>query len=177
MTGFDDASPSIYSHLLIRRIEPADWEIYRGIRLRALSSDPQAFSTTAAYANSLDEAYWIERTRATAISDTDSLWLAFFKGSPVGICGMFTESGRFNLGHMWVDPSHRNKGIGQKLVKAAVGWAGSLRHGAAIWLYVNVNQSGAIRLYSSCGFRMTGVEGPMSGRSGESMKEMVLEPR
>lgn len=176
MTGSsedNDYSPS--SHLLIRRIEPGDWEIYRSIRLRALTSDPQAFSTTSAYANGLDDAYWIGRTKATATSNTDSLWLAFFKGNPVGICGMFTESSQFILGHMWVDPSHRNKGIGRRLVDAAVGWARSTLPGAIVRLYVNANQTGAIGLYSSCGFRMTGIEEPMTGRAGETMKEMVLE--
>ncbi len=158
----------------IRRIRENDWEQYRYIRLKALESNPAAFSTTLDEALAFDDTKWIERSRKNSNSSTEGLWLGFLGVKPVGIVGMFMQNVVFNLCHLWVDPAVRHNGLGRRLVETAIAWVDSQDASAAIRLDVSPVQGSAFHLYLQCGFISTGVEVSLPHDQGTSLWEMIL---
>jgi GNAT superfamily N-acetyltransferase len=109
---------------MIIRAEPEDWEIYRGIRLRSLREEPQAYAsdyeTEARYQPDL----WRERL-ATAFT-----YLAFDDDHDlVGIAtGVWTRDGDTHVVGMYVAPEARGLGCAHQLLDAIADLA-IWRHG------------------------------------------------
>ena len=139
----------------IRRLLPEDATDYRGIRLRALRTTPEAFSST----------YEVESERPVeAFADrlaTSRVFGAYQSSSIVGMIGLLPESGA-KLGHkalIWgffVDPCERGRGTGALLMEAALKEAGSVVE--QVMLTVVADNVAAIRLYERFGFRRYGTE-------------------
>ncbi len=160
--------------MVVRRILPAEWTLYRNIRLRSLSADPGAFCTTVEEESSKNESHWIEKTRFDSISDSEALWLALRGDLAVGLAGIFLEDGAFHLCHVWVDPEFRGADAVKELVSAAVTWAKNLRPGTPVKLEVNPSQQAAVRLYLKLGFKWTGIEERMPCSTSQVVREMIL---
>ena len=159
---------------VVRRILPAEWALYRNIRLRSLSADPGAFCTTAEEESSKDESHWIEKARFAASSDSEAIWLALRGEMAVGVAGIYLEDGAFHLCHVWVDPAFREADVGKELVSSAVTWAKNLRPGGQVKLEVNPAQQAAVRLYLKLGFKWTGMEEGMHCSTSQVIREMIL---
>ncbi|MEO6795510.1 MAG: GNAT family N-acetyltransferase [Candidatus Dormibacter sp.] len=158
--------------VVVRRLEPSDWQLFREIRLRALAESPAAFGSTLAEASRLGEADWRERlagrAQFMAIRGPDALGTA---------AGIATDAGA-ELISMWVDPRARGHGVGDRLVGAVLGWATGEAHGA-VALWVAEGNLPAERLYRRHGFRRTGAVKPMTDERPDRREfEMgrVLEP-
>ena len=88
----------------------------------------------------------------------DTLFGAFDGATLVGMsvldqCTATQVAGRFNLAGLWVSHSHRNKGIGRRLVKLVQNKAREL---GAKTLYVSATSTEkTVRFYMSLGFRLT----------------------
>lgn len=162
----------------LRRIRTEDWRELRELRLRALTSDPLAFSSTADDERSFSEARWQERATQGAASSDTCTWVAVSAtGRLVGMLVGADVDGKPNLFGMWVDPTLRGQGIGGALLDLAIVWARAVHPRADVRLEVNPSQVAAVRLYTSRGFEFTGAKRPprVPGRAGVvEVVEMVL---
>jgi len=141
--------------VVIRRLPPDDWRLFREIRLRALTEAPAAFSATLAEATRLDEPAWRARLA------TRAQFIALLGVKPVGTAGGIRTGSGAELISMWVDPTARGAGIGDRLVQAVLDWAHN--QGAdAVELWVASGNEAAERLYARNGFRRTGDSQPMA---------------
>lgn len=156
----------------IRRVTVGEWRAYRDIRLAALLDTPDAFGGTYAESVVRSDEWWIERTRLAAESDEQALFVAW-ADSAVGLAGTFFDEPDWVVIAMWVDPEHRGKGLGRRLLDAVVDF--QRVHGATeSVLGVVDGNDGARALYERYGYRDNGVANPL--REGEPLivREMRL---
>jgi GNAT superfamily N-acetyltransferase len=145
----------------VRRVRPGDGAFLRGLRLRALETDPLAFSSTLAR-----ELAWRERWEDWAVRDASGTEHATFiavsdAGAPAGLAGAFRDAAdatRFELFSMWVAPEHRRAGHAAAIVETAADWA---RASGGEELILSVTEPGAQALYERCGFEVDGRREPL----------------
>jgi ribosomal protein S18 acetylase RimI-like enzyme len=149
----------------IRPIRAGEGAALRAVRLRALRESPGAFLTTAGQAEALPAEEWAERARAGDGSGDRVTFLAWAADGP---CGMATgipdpaRPGTVELVQVWVDPAHRGRSIGRRLVEAVVGWCAE--RGVRVRLGVADDHPAAVSLYLSAGFVPTGETEPHPAR-------------
>lgn len=158
--------------ITVRRLDPAQWPLWRTLRLRALEESPEAFSSTLAGTLERDaqggEAYWREAVAAPMIplvADVDD--------APVGMCRLLlTEDleGAAELLSVWVAPEVRGRGVGRALVSAAVDHLATRRPHPRLLLAVAESGAPARSLYERCGFAVT-------GPNPEDGSELLMEHR
>jgi ribosomal protein S18 acetylase RimI-like enzyme len=130
---------------------------FKTVRLRALRDSPAAFGSTYAKESQLTDADWV--TRASQWSGERSiLYLATDEGIACGIAGSFLDEDdatRAHLVSMWTAPTHRQRGVGRRLVNAILAWA-CLRRARTLQLMVTCDNKSAIMFYQRLGFSLTG---------------------
>jgi ribosomal protein S18 acetylase RimI-like enzyme len=142
--------------MAVRRASESEWQQARELRLRALGDTPDAFLRSQAEESRLPESEWRDRLaersdRAWIVEAADSgrfagMVVVAFRGADADTASLFG---------MWVEPGQRRRGIGRRLVEAAVDWAraaGAKR----VELEVNEAMEPAAALYRACGFVPTG---------------------
>lgn len=138
-------------------LHPDQWELYRGIRLRALLDAPNAFGSTHERERDMSERDWrgrLEQARCrTFAAFTDD-------GAPAGLIVAAPYEDATGLYAMWVDPDYRGEGIASALVDEVVRWS-KARGFSRILLDVADENLAAIALYESKGFQATGVRGSL----------------
>ena len=98
----------------IRSTVKEDWKRLRQVRLAALLDTPTAFGVS--YQTAAD--YTDEQWQVRASSTGTAFWLAFEKDRPVGMIGAaVSDTQRFNLIGMWVEPAARGSGVATQLVE------------------------------------------------------------
>ncbi|MFK3741566.1 GNAT family N-acetyltransferase [Massilia sp. TN1-12] len=98
----------------VRMTNAADWILLKQVRLAALSDTPTAFGVSYEMAAKYTDEQWQERASATAGPE---FWLAFIDGEPVGMVGgVVSQTHRYNLIGMWVEPRVRGSDIAARLV-------------------------------------------------------------
>jgi ribosomal protein S18 acetylase RimI-like enzyme len=144
--------------IAIRRISPADAEVLRAVRLRALSDTPLAFGSTYARESAFAPLEWQTRAKRLASADDAATFLAFDGDQCCGIIGGFASDekpGTVAIVSMWVAPEVRRRGLGRRLLKTAEDWARERRFTHLLLDVVETNAP-AIALYQSYGFEFTG---------------------
>ncbi len=162
------------SSTVVRRIDPADWRLYREIRLSALKDSPDAFGTTYAQASQYPDEAWVERLE-NASPETDFPMFADIDGKPVGLAWAMIEPPTVSVAHlyqMWVHPEARGKGLGRDLVSSAIAWARA-RSASKVVLEVTCGNDPARRLYEAVGFVPVGKPQPI--RPGSALLEQTME--
>ena len=146
------------AELLVRRLAGRDWAAFRAIRLAALRDAPEAFGSTAEDAERVDEPEWRRRLRERAV------FLAEVSTELVGLAAGIKGDmpGDAELISMWVAPTWRGRGVGDRLVEAVLTWARQ-EHFTAISLWVASGNARAERLYARHGFAPTGRQQSMGG--------------
>ena len=158
----------------IRRIGRVEWPELRELRLRALLDAPDAFGATHDQEASDPEDEWRDWAASgaegglgfAAIAVGDGEWIGMAVSQPHR-----EHPGELGLFAMWVDPSVRGDGIGQRLVDQILRWAGTTGF-ASIRLRVTVSNDAAIRLYERCGFVDDGNREPL--RDGSDVTTMSM---
>jgi ribosomal protein S18 acetylase RimI-like enzyme len=138
--------------LQIIQFSPDSWHKCRDIRLAATKEDPHAFGVTHEQELARSEQQWRDFI--------GHLWFAVIDDVVVGMIGLIHDSGpiamhRAHVISFWVDPMHRNQGMGKKLVQHVQDLT-SQSNIRKLYLYVTVTQESAIRLYEMLGFKKVG---------------------
>ena len=143
----------------VRELSPEDWELWRSLRLAALTEAPSAFgSRLADWQGEGDrEDRWRDRLSIPGSYNT----VATLDGEPVGMAsgvpGETTDV--VELISMWVAPSARGHGVGDVLMQRIEQWA-SRSAARVLRLNIAADNPGADRLYQRNGFAYTGEDGP-----------------
>jgi dihydropteroate synthase len=135
----------------IRIAQPADWQIWRDLRLRSLAESPDAFGETLANASLRDQAGWMTQVVPERLK---VLLLAEHDGTPIGmtVARIAPDAPRTaNLYAMWVAPEARRLGVGRALVDGAIRWS-RFAGASALRLQVTDTNTVARQLYRDTGF-------------------------
>ena len=146
------------ANVLIRRVEPRDASVARGVRLRALKTDPASFGSTYEREAAFTDDVWEERVARGARGDDASTFLAFREGEAVGlVSGVREEQARhvFQVVGMWVAPEARGEGTGRRLLEEIEAWIAA-RGGTEVRLSVTNVAAAARRLYTKAGYENDG---------------------
>lgn len=159
----------------VRVFAPAEWRLYRELRLAALEDAPDAFGSTHGEALARPEQAWRAR-----LADPQPRWdaplLAEFEDRPAGLAWATIEPASVELAHlfqMWVAPTCRGHGIGQALVERAIEWARN-QGARRMLLTVACGNDPARRLYQRAGFVAIGDPEPMRRSAGLLEQPMAL---
>jgi len=145
----------------VRLLTGGDAAEFSRVRLEALESEPEAFSSSpeSHRALGLDEV----KARLSAGPAGNFVVGAFLDSVLIGVAGFFRDQGlkQRHRGHVWgvyVSPGARGKGAGRKLMTALLGRAAEIGGVEQVVLSVTATQTAAIELYRSVGFRSFGLE-------------------
>lgn len=144
---------------------PADWAAFREIRVAALRDAPEAFGSTAADAERLEEREWRRRLEQRAVFMAEAANQRV--GLVAGISG--DQLGLAELVSMWVAPAWRGQGVGDRLVEAVLAWAAGEGF-TSVRLWVAKGNTRAEGLYARHGFESTGRVQPMGGERSDSLE-------
>lgn len=135
----------------IVRIGPADWELFRDVRLASLADAPSAFLSRHADWVDAPAERWQARLRdvpLTLVARDGTSVLGVVSGHPV-------EDQWVELISMWVAPRARGQGVARRLIDAVVGWADA--EGRSTYLMVRTDNTRARTSYERAGFVDMGV--------------------
>jgi RimJ/RimL family protein N-acetyltransferase len=146
----------------IRRLIPADVAVYRALMLEAYDAHPDAFTSSVAERSALPLPWWTARLRDDAEAG-EMVIGAFARDALIGVAGLAFESRekakhKATLFGMYVPAAHRNRGLGRRLVLAALAHASARPAARLVQLTVTDGNTAAEALYASCGFVRFGVE-------------------
>jgi len=136
----------------IARLQPAEWERYRTVRLRSLRDSPDAFWMTSEEEEAFEDGRWQERL------DSAATFVVVQGGVDVGVVTGAAYEGRervAGLFGMWVAPEARGTGVADVLVDEVVAWARSEGFERLVLDVADENEV-AIGLYERKGFLPTG---------------------
>ena len=158
----------------IRTIRPEEWQSYRSFRLQALADSPNAFATTLEQARAWSDQDW-KRRFSSPSAEREFPMVAEACGQFIGMAWVQVDPTKrsAHLFQMWVAPAHRARGVGRKLVAAAIEWAKS-QGAREIVLGVTSGDSPARRLYESAGFKTVGSLEPLRPTSELKVQNMSL---
>ena len=146
-------------NLTVRRLQPADATHFQALRLRGLIECPTAFASSHEEECTMPEEVIAQRL---AHAPARAVFGAF-DAVLAGIVGLQREA-HLKLAHkgfiwgMYVAPEYRQRGVGRKLIDAALAHAYSLPGIVSVNLSVNAANPAAIALYEAAGFARYGVE-------------------
>lgn len=162
---------------LIRRVVASEWPALRTLRLQSLRTDPQAFGATLAEEEAMADARWVDRARRGATSPDSGQWVAVDAAGGLVGCSVLAEvEGQVHVFAIWVAPDHRGRGLGGRLLDAALAWGAHAFPGRTFQLEVNPRQVAAVRLYESRGFAPTGGRRSLGHADGAWRIEMTRPP-
>jgi len=140
---------------MVRKLDVADWEQLRDVRLRALQDAPESFYRSYAEESAYDEARWRDWLR-----DGHGLFVAERGGGPGGMIGGIPagedegDPRAAMMVAMWVDPTARGVGVAEELTDTLVGWARAEGYPRLVlWVYDENPRAGAF--YRRYGFLHT----------------------
>lgn len=143
-------SPGV-SEVVIERIGPDEWQLFRDLRLRALQDAPAAFGSRYDDWVAAPGSRWRDRLANVPLN-----LVARRGGEPVGMAsGVLVGEDEAELISMWVDPDARGSGVAGALIGPVVEWAGAA--GWTTYLMVRSDNARAISAYERAGFVDLGI--------------------
>jgi ribosomal protein S18 acetylase RimI-like enzyme len=145
---------------MVRRLSAGDWPLLRAVRLRALADAPYAFGSTFDAEAGRGDEWW-------AASASNLAWFVASAGDggddQVGLVAGLPRGDQpdtRSVISMWVDATHRGRGVAVALLDAVERWARA--DGAtALDLRVSDRNERAQRFYTRHGFVLTGESEPL----------------
>ncbi len=149
----------------LRPVGEEDWQLWRDLRHRVLTTDPDAFGSTLALEQAFTERDWRRRVAR------GRSFVAWSEGRPVGMGGVVPEEepGTWSVVAMWVEPSARGQGIGRRVLEHLLA---SVPPEDDVMLSV-ADGNPARELYARLGFVATGEVAPMRPGSSATKSRMV----
>jgi ribosomal protein S18 acetylase RimI-like enzyme len=162
----------------IRRVAASEWRSCRDLRLDALKSDPLAFGSNFRRENDYPPMKWKAWAKKGAIGNDSATFVAEGPARRlVGMAGVFTDRNEYHVWGMWVAPEFRDRGLGRSLLDRILSWAQATSPDREVYLDVNPDQSTAVRLYESRGFRPTGKTSSLGHHAPATVQEMRRDTR
>lgn len=145
----------------IRLAENSDKKRIKEMMLLALKSDPLAFSVSFEEYNSKDSYWWDTYISPFTSQEEGYMLICLEDEKPVGMVGVLTDSRErkkhiASLVWFYVDPDHRNHGIGTQLILDAIKLIEE-NHFKKVTLTANSTQTQAIDLYKKYHFNQSGL--------------------
>lgn len=142
---------------MIERLQPADWQRLKKLRLEALKDSPDAFASTLDSALRYNDSDWESsfRNLATFVAVKNKLDQGLLRCAP----DRDNPSSIFLIS-MWVAPAARRTGLAEKLIQVSAEWAQSAGYKKFV-LDVADNNISAIKLYSKLLFEPNGETGTL----------------
>ena len=162
----------------VRPFLPEDWQVYKALRLRALTDAPDAFGSTLAREESFSDARWQIRLVGDDFS-LDLPLVAEVDGEPVGLAWgriEIADPSVANLYQVWIAPEYRGLGIAKILLETIINWA-KKKNAHYLVLEVTLRESPAMHLYIRAGFEPVGAPKPLRSGSELSEQQMRLKLR
>jgi ribosomal protein S18 acetylase RimI-like enzyme len=161
--------------MLLRKLTEKDASQFQELRLRSLQIESLAFASS--YAEEV--ATSIEQV-AERLAATDRGVIGAFDGE--ALCGVIGigRHGLKSLVHkafiwgMFVEPSHRGRGVGRLLVDAGQSFIKSMPELKQATLDVLKSNEAAVGLYRACGFAVYGEEERALFLNGEYHDELLM---
>jgi ribosomal protein S18 acetylase RimI-like enzyme len=151
--------PLAVTALSVCRLEPSQWQVYRGVRLAMLLDTPLAFGSTFVGEVAFTDERWQER------ADGAPTWLAWDAALPLGAVTLVHAPDQPGdvayLVAMWVAAHARGRGVGDALVGTLLEHA-SARGVRRVVLEVARANLRAMGFYARLGFTPTGREGALA---------------
>jgi len=140
----------------VKKIEKDDFEIYKSLRIRALTEAPYAFGETLDNARIKPIDWYRSEAIRWSKSEVSTVFLAFNQKTAIGLVGAFfeKETNRSFICSMWVDPEFRGISVGNSMVAKATNWLKE-RGGTSVNAWVAESNNSAIRFYKFLGFVAT----------------------
>ena len=152
----------------LHELLPADWQMWRELRLAALAEAPTVFGSRLADWQGADEKRWRERLAILGSVN----FVALMDGRPAGMAsGVPGDDGMPELISMWVSPTARGKGVGDRLVESVAQWARE-QGAAALRLALMEDNEKAAALYRRNGF--ADVDEPAGPPSDSDHREKAM---
>jgi GNAT superfamily N-acetyltransferase len=162
LTNEEPTEPALRAagQVVVRRVGPDQWTVYREVRLAALAEAPYAFSSTFEREQAFSDDVWRQRLDSVAAAT----FLAWQGQEPVGTAtgkiddpeDEFAVPGSWQLVGMWVGPAARRTGVADRLVEAVAQHAGEVGGARSLVLWVTEKNDRARRFYQRMGFVPTG---------------------
>ncbi|MBV8652704.1 MAG: GNAT family N-acetyltransferase [Alphaproteobacteria bacterium] len=155
---------------LVRRLQPADVEDYRRIRLATLTKEPEFFGVTLQSEAERPLAHFAGMLASSAVFG------AYSGKDIVGVIRFTRATGpkelhKGSVHGFFVEPEQRQRGVGSALMTRLIDTARDVVE--QLTLSVIRDNRAAIALYERFGFATYGVE-PRARRSAEGYRDMVL---
>jgi ribosomal protein S18 acetylase RimI-like enzyme len=143
----------------IRTLSEVDVELYRPLRLQALRDDPLSFG--ASYEDELKKP--VEDIAKRLACSDEGFVLGAFVPELVGVTGFYRRVGlkarhKGTIWGMYVLPEFRGRGLGKKLMLAAIKRASQIDGVEALTLNVVTTNEAARSLYLALGFTTFGTD-------------------
>jgi RimJ/RimL family protein N-acetyltransferase len=145
-----------------RRLVSKDLESYYDLRLKGLKEAPSAFLTT--YAEQLERGSDFYAKILGDSNNDNVIFGAVKDGQVLGVAGIFRQIEKAKTAHkawlwgMYVDPSARGQNVGGRLVDLVLTHTRENMPVSAVYLSVESENTAALKLYQSRGFKIWGTE-------------------
>ena len=143
--------------ITIEPITAGNVQLFKEVRLRALSDTPRAFGSTYAREAAFPDSEWL--ARALKWNGERGIGLLAMDGpTGCGIAGSFLredDPAKAQLISMWTAPTYRQQGVGRLLVDGIFHWARIRNVRELLLMVTSVNQP-AMAFYDRLGFLRTG---------------------
>ena len=106
----------------VRPFLTTEWQYYKGVRLKALQSDPAVFGSNFAK----EAAYPDERWQKQLDSTASGVFGVFHFGDVIGITGIVLDRENATTAKLWgswLEPQWRGRGLSEKMYAARISWA------------------------------------------------------
>jgi ribosomal protein S18 acetylase RimI-like enzyme len=147
--------------IIIRKLQPHESTIYRGVRLACLKNAPQFFGST--YEEEILNPKFSFETYIETDSPDHVMFGALDGERLIGIAG-FNRMARKRASHrgelvqVYVEPGYRGQNLGEKLLRHVLDYAFALDGIEQVQLSVIASNKTAIKLYEKLGFKSFGVQ-------------------
>jgi GNAT superfamily N-acetyltransferase len=160
----------------VRPIRVDEWRLWRSLRMRAVEESPEAFRSTLAMESAEADEWWVDLIKQAAVHPQALLLVAEVEADPVAMLfgRLDDETQLLDIGSVWVDPEMRRRGIGKRLVDAALTWALG-RSAVRAELWVTPGNEAALRLFEQFEFTPTGDSEPLRNGSALQVIKMTAQ--
>ncbi len=160
----------------IREARETDVEGFRALRLEALRNHPEAFGSDYAVNEKQPLEFWAGRLRG--LGNTGMIYFATEHERLIGMSAIWRGDSpktqhSAQITSVYVQPEWRGAQLAAKLIETCLDWARLQQITIAKLAVVSTNTA-AIRSYSSCGFKIYGIEPQALCHAGVMSDELLM---